>query len=261
MGVEEDIVIDIDALKNNYEKDPLSFHIWYTAIDCKRKRDAYWRHYKNMSFRSNLISIPLLLITSATGLTSVANLSSVNPTPPDSSFTVLTLPAIVTCFGVSSALLSALQRYFRYSERSEHAKHIAKAYGRIARRIENTMILLKSKATAIKPETFEKFIEELQKETDSLLQETDEIPSELLNHKDIYKTTLDTFVRDKHMGSSSTEFSHCKNVVQSVPSFICGRDLDIENLENMNFVAARMEAPSRDSPSRDSLYVTQIDSS
>jgi hypothetical protein len=37
------------------------------------------------------------------------------------------------------------------------------------------------------PETFQKFVEEVQKDTEALLQETDDVPTELLNNNDFYK--------------------------------------------------------------------------
>lgn len=244
----ENIVINVDALKNNYEDDPLSFHIWYIAIDCKRRRDAYWRHYERMKIKSNIVSIPLLILTSATGLTSVANLS----TESSSLSNAVALPAIVTVFGVSSAILSALQKYFRYSERSEHSKHMAKAYGRIARRIENTMIMLKSKATSFDPETFQKFVEEVQKDTESLSQETDDVPRELLNDKNVYhkmidsmKTNVSHFLppSNSKIGSDSNNIQDindspdimniASNEKNDLQSSVINRDINVTDLETI----------------------------
>jgi len=215
----EDTAIDIEALKRKYQNDPLPFHIWSIAIDCKRRRDAYWRHHKKMKLRSNIVSIPLLIITSITGLTSVANLTATDTT--NSNF--LALPIVVSIFGVSSAVISALQKYFRYSERGEHSKHMAKSYGKIARRIENTMVLLKSEATTMKSETFRKFVEDVQKDSESLLLETDDVPNELLNDKNLYKNMLQNLSQHTNMLATVLE----------------DEVLDVNELENMTRIAAR----------------------
>ena len=176
----EAVHIDMHALKNNYYHDPLPYHLWLMALDCKRRRDAFWRHHKKMKLRGNLLSVPLLVLTSITGLTSVAQLGG--GSGGGSSLTIVS-----TVFGTSSALFAALQKYFQYPERAEHCKYMAKSYGRIAKRIENTMVFLKSEATRMSPETFQKFVEEVQKDTEALLQETDDIPGELINNNDFYK--------------------------------------------------------------------------
>ena len=170
-------IIDINELKKKLRVDSLPYHLWYIALDCKHRRDAFWRHHKSLKYKNNIVSIPLLLLTSITGVTSVANLGTDY---------IGTLPIVVSVFGVSSAVMTALQRYFRYSERAEHSKHLAKTYGRIARRIENMMVLVESSAITMQPEAFIKFVEDVQKDTDSLLQEINDIPSDLVHDKKWY---------------------------------------------------------------------------
>lgn len=174
----ERTIIDIEELKKKYNVDSLPVHLWYVALDCKKRRDAFWRQYSRIKLKSNLVSIPMILLSSVTGVTSVANLSS--------SFSTA-LPIVVSVFGVSSAVLTALQKYFRYPERAENSKHLAKTYGRIARRIENNMVLVESNAVKMAPEAFSKFLEDVQKDIDNLLAETDDVPKELVNTESWYK--------------------------------------------------------------------------
>lgn len=178
----ERAAINIEALKRKHNEDSLPFHMWCVALDCKRRRDAFWRHYKSLKLYAGLITVPMILTTSVTGLTSVAHLGTAigllgTPNKPTNE---LGVPIAVTVFSVTSAVLTALQKYFGYSERAEHAKHLAKTYGRIARRIENTMILVESEAITMQPEAFLKFLEDIQKDIDSLMQETDDVPTELV---------------------------------------------------------------------------------
>lgn len=220
--------IDAEELKKKIESDSIPNHLWSLVLDCKRRRDAFWRHSRKLHLKNNLISIPMLILSTLTGLTSVAQLgmttqynnistaqtqstSSVDNGLPDgggsgggggqgavmtSNTSTLALSYIVTISGVVSATLTALQRFFRYAERSEHANVVGKSYARIARRIQNTMVLLESKVATIEGESFRKFIEDVQRDMDSLMQETQELPPELIKQKAFYKEML-RFVKSK----------------------------------------------------------------
>lgn len=174
-------VIDLDILKSKYVHDSLPHHLWYVAIDCKRRRDAFWRHHRRMKFCNNLVSIPLLILSSVSGLTSVLQVGNVENDMQMSKG--VGLPVTISIFSVSAAVLTALQRYFRYAERAEHSKHMAKNYARVSKRIENNLVLIESAAVKMEPSTFLKFMEEVQKDTESMLQETDDMPKELLASK------------------------------------------------------------------------------
>lgn len=167
--------LDIESLKSKYNTDSLPFYIWSTVLDSKKRRDAYWRYYQKMRNRNNWLSVPLLVLTSASGITSVAQFGDNGSS--------LVLPIILTIFSVSSAVLTAIQRYFKYSERAEHSKYMAKSYARVARHIENNMCLLESNAIRYDAESFLKFVETFQQEIDTIMQETDELPKEILSNK------------------------------------------------------------------------------
>lgn len=183
ISVSDKTIIDLDILKLNYNHDSLPHHLWYMALDCKRRRDAFWRHYKRMKLFHNMISIPLLILSSVSGITSVLQVGNIESN--DKLSTGRSLPIAVSCFSVSAALVTALQKYFRFTERSEHSKHMAKNYARISKRIENNLVLIESAAVKIEPSTFLKFMEDVQKDTESLLQETDDMPKELISNKHI----------------------------------------------------------------------------
>jgi hypothetical protein len=129
-----------------------------------------------MKFRHNVISIPLLIFSSVTGVSSVAQIGS--------SGTNYGLSVIVTIFGVTTAILTALQRYFRYSERAEESKYMAKNYAKISRMIQHNMTLVESKAIQFQPEAFLKFVEGFHKEIDTILSEATDLPHELLPRKE-----------------------------------------------------------------------------
>ena len=171
-----DKVIDLDTLREKYTEDALPYHIWSVALDCKQRSLAFWLHCMRMKFRHNVISIPLLIFSSITGVSSVAQIGS--------SGTNYGLSVIVTIFGVTTAILTALQRYFRYSERAEESKYMAKNYAKISRMIQHNMTLVESKAIQFQPEAFLKFVEGFHKEIDTILSEATDLPHELLPRKE-----------------------------------------------------------------------------
>ena len=121
-----DVSINVDVLKSDITQDYLIHYLEKRASHCRQRRQAYWEHFSSMKFRHNLISIPLLVLSSGTGVTSAAQL---NGNVKDE------VGILVTVLGVSSAILTAVQRYCAYSERAENSKLMAKSWGRLSRRI------------------------------------------------------------------------------------------------------------------------------
>lgn len=131
--------------------------------------DAYNIHSVHLKNRQNLITLPLLIITSATGV--IASLE------------INKIAGIIV--GASSAVLTAVQRYCSYAERSENARMTAKSYIKIINKIENMRLSMKSKVvTAVSQEMFSKFIREIQSIANSTRENSMEVPWELLKYID-----------------------------------------------------------------------------
>jgi len=171
--------IDLAKLKETYRADPLTYHIWSVAADCKVRSRAFWQHFVRMKRRHNWISVPLLVLSSGTGVSSVAQIGGGNGAGAAQALSVL-----VTVLGVSVAILTALQRYLRYSERAEEARYMARSFARIARTIQYNMTLVESRAISFKPEAFVKFVDGIHKDMDTLLGETKDLPKELLSRRE-----------------------------------------------------------------------------
>ncbi|NBU70080.1 MAG: hypothetical protein EBS53_01305 [Bacteroidetes bacterium] len=90
-------------------------------------------------------------------------------------------------------------------------------------KIPKFVLLLKSEATTMKSETFRKFVEDVQKDSESLLLETDDVPNELLNDKNLYKNMLQNLSQHTNMLATVLE----------------DEVLDVNELENMTRIAAR----------------------
>jgi hypothetical protein len=143
--------------------------LWIWIKDCKQRRNAYWKLYYSYDRWNNTISVPLLLISSATGISSVVQLGD-------------TIPAVkwtVAVLGVGSTALAAFQRYFRYGEKAEQCKAIAKRYALLARKGELQANLYETKNITI--EELVKFMEDFRKDLDGIQQETDDMPKEILD--------------------------------------------------------------------------------
>jgi hypothetical protein len=168
--------IDLAKLKETYRADPLTYHIWSVAADCKVRSRAFWQHFVRMKRRHNWISVPLLVLSSGTGVSSVAQIGGGNGAGA-------ALSVLVTVLGVSVAILTALQRFLRYSERAEESKYMAKNYSKIARAIQYNMTLVESQAIVFKPTAFLAFVERFHKDMDGLLGEATDLPHELLSRR------------------------------------------------------------------------------
>lgn len=139
-------------------------------------RDAYNIHAVHLKNRHNLITLPLLVITSATGV-----IASLDSAPK----------AVGIVVGASSAILTAIQRYCAYAERSENARLTAKSYSKIINKIENMRLSMHSKVIqSVSQEMFSKFIREIQGLSNSTRENAIEVPWELLKYID----TLDAKV-------------------------------------------------------------------
>jgi hypothetical protein len=176
-----DVSINVETLKSETPQDYLIHYLVKRASQCRQRRQAYWEHFSSMKLRHNLISIPLLILSSGTGVASAAQL---NGAIKDK------IGILVTVLGVSSAILTAVQRYCAYSERAENSKLMAKSWGRLSRRIENTLLFIKSKATSVNDTVFTKMVEEIQKDIDAVAQQAEDIPSKLWKKPETFDENL-----------------------------------------------------------------------
>jgi hypothetical protein len=138
--------------------------------DSVLRRNTYWRLFYAYQWYNNLLSIPLLLASSMTGLGSVSQASLGAQTSP------LVLWA-TAALGTASTFLAALQRTLRYGERAEHCRNLAKAYGDLAKRIEITLDVSED---GVEPVDLAAFVREVVQEFRQLVHETQDMPPDML---------------------------------------------------------------------------------
>lgn len=142
---------------------------------CQRMRDAYDIHAVNLMHKHNCITIPLLIITSATSV-----IAGFNDIPRIAGVIV----------GASSAVLTAIQRYCSYAELAENSRMTAKSHSKIIRKIDNLKVLMHSKYVKISSEKFTIMFKEIQADIDSTHENAKDIPWNLMKYTD----TLDAHV-------------------------------------------------------------------
>lgn len=202
--ISEDIRLVSTSPDNGFLQDHMRYHLMSSKLECEHNRDAFWRSYRKFKRKSNLLSVPLLVLSSATGITSISSVSQLNKFA--NNFEIA--PILAAVFGVSTAILSGLQKYFRYSERAENCKYIAKSYNRLAKRIKNTMSFIHSDFMKITPNGLYKFMDDINKEIISLSREIDEQPLELIKprieHVQVMKELKTFYVKNHPMKKGDT---------------------------------------------------------
>ena len=146
-------------------------HLWIWAGKCKTRRDAYWTEHYRYYIKNNWISIPLIVFSSLTSVVSVTNIGT--------SYNTEILAWSSTALAFATSVLAALQRYFKYGERAEQCKAVAKNYTRIAYMIEFTTNLLTASPHRYEKSEIEKlaiFAETVRKDLELVINDTNDIP-------------------------------------------------------------------------------------
>lgn len=108
----------MDGRNTEYE------YILELAEYCDKCSIAYWKKYYYYKSLSTILNIPVLFLSSGTAL--VSQLMTDYCT---------IMVSIVTGFGITSAVLVALQRYKGYEQKATTCRNFAKSFDRIARHI------------------------------------------------------------------------------------------------------------------------------
>lgn len=163
-------------------------HITQKWIElCKYRRNTYWRMHYQFQRRSNYLAVPLILIASSTGLTSVAQVAV-------SSRSLAWITAIT---GSVAAALAAFQKYFRYSERAEQCKSLAKSYGIIGTKLETKQAIHSIQSISGYHNFMEliQFAEEMRQGMEQLMKDIDDAPIGFLTQEEMYINVADTITQ------------------------------------------------------------------
>ena len=159
-----EVYINVESLKN-HQKDYLMTYLNKYKDMCKHNRNAYNIHSSRLKQYQNMMSVPALILTSATGVIAALQLEN---------------KYIGISVGGASAIITAFQRYFAFSERAENARLTAKGFGKIARDIKDTIMFVRSDAVVVDSYTFTKYIEEIQRNIGNVSEQASDIPPEII---------------------------------------------------------------------------------
>ncbi len=165
------VIANLQTMLDEQKENNITDQLWLWILDCKLRRSAYWKQYYRYQKYNNILSTPLTLIASATGVTSIAQLGYENTA----------IQVTVAVLGVLSTAMTAYQRYFNWGQKAIHCRDIAKRYGQLARRGEMQVNLFMTKRITI--DVLVEFMENFRKELDQVQAEAEDMPTEILNKK------------------------------------------------------------------------------
>jgi hypothetical protein len=158
------------------ERSKIIRSLYKLAHEYEIKRNIYWSHYRSLRYRNHCLSIPLLFLTSFTAATSSAQASGINRDMKG-------LSIAISIFGVSSAILTALQKYTRFAERAETSKYISKMYGLIASKVKGQIEIILAGHNIPTQEDYNEFLDDINQEAQSLQLEIDIVPKDLMKYE------------------------------------------------------------------------------
>lgn len=188
------------------------------AHDFEIKRNIYWSHYRTLRYRNHCLSIPLLFLTSFTAATSSAQASGVDAN-------IKSLSIVISIFGVSSAILTALQKYLRFAERAETSKYISKMYGLIASKVKGQIEVILAGHNLPTQKDYNEFLDDINQEAQALQLEIDIVPKELMKYEH------NKYVISEH--SNDNDFDNfIINHLEQQNDLICMSKSIIDEVEN-----------------------------
>tara|TARA_B000000475_G_scaffold272122_1_gene272017 strand:- start:9440 stop:10417 length:978 start_codon:yes stop_codon:yes gene_type:complete len=192
------------------EKTTVIHKLIYTAIKCDVNTCLYREYSSYLSICSNFIAFPLIIFTSI--LSIVATMQTVEVDNDNNNLhTNQDIKIFIAILSIFVAIISGLQKYFKFTERTEITKNYAKNFEKLGLRIESFLYEIKIKTidSSESGTVFEKLINSIFNEFDILVSECDDQPSDMANKQfKLYKEKckiLNLLNTDKNKISIKTE--------------------------------------------------------
>jgi hypothetical protein len=161
-----EIQVDIEILKKpKEERDALLYHLEYYQVLCTYNKEVYQEYARKAKTHNDLLSVNALVLSTVLGI-----LSSIGD-KPNIKYGNMVLSAYL-------ALISGVQRFFGFAEKSENARIIAKSFDKIQRDIGQVIMYVNSEAITIDARTFTKSIEEIERNIASVSEQAIQSPPE-----------------------------------------------------------------------------------
>jgi Txe/YoeB family toxin of Txe-Axe toxin-antitoxin module len=156
------------------DRNTILYQLIYIAIKCDVYNFIHNEYYNLLCFLNNIISFPLIIFTSILG--TIATMQTIEIEDNNNYFHSTSNSKItIACFSILVAIMSGLQKYFKFAERSEISKNISKDFLKLGYYIESFLLELKNN-NQIDYIIFEKIINKMLKDFEILLNEIDDKP-------------------------------------------------------------------------------------
>ena len=165
----------INLLQTN--SNTIIYELIYTAIKCDVNSCIYREYSDYLSLCSNLIAFPLIMLTSILGI--VSTMQTVESTDTNNTtylHTNTNFKIGISCLSILVAIISGLQKYCKYAERTEITKNYAKNFEKLGHNIELFLYEIKSESITSNIEIFDKLISSMFKDFEILNTECEEEP-------------------------------------------------------------------------------------
>lgn len=215
-------------------RNTITYELIYTAIKCDVNSCIYREYSSYLSFCSNLIAFPLIVFTSILGI--VATMQTIELDDKENYLhTNSTSKIIISILSILVAIMSGLQKYCKYAERTEITKGYAKNFEKLGYSIENFLYEIKNKTNTTQNEIFDKLTSNMFKDFEILITECDDQPCNMTDKQ--YKLFNEKSKVLLNNPNRSTPNPICCKGLNNCFNFLCNYGdyvYDIEEQEELN---------------------------
>jgi hypothetical protein len=208
----------------------IAHELIYTAIKCDVNANIYREYSGYLSLCSNLIAFPLIILTSVLGIVSTMQTVELEDKDNDNYLhTNSKTKIIISILSIFVAIMSGLQKYCKFAERTEITKGYAKNFEKLGHSIENFLYEIKNNTISTQTEIFDKLITNMFKDFEVLITECDDQPSNMTDKQSkLFDEKAKILVNNMEQDSSGndpnntdTNTAYCCRSFTNCLSFLC----------------------------------------
>jgi len=206
----------------------IAHELIYTAIKCDVNANIYREYSGYLSLCSNLIAFPLIILTSVLGIVSTMQTVELEDKDNDNYLhTNSKTKIVISILSIFVAIMSGLQKYCKFAERTEITKGYAKNFEKLGHSIENFLYEIKNNTISTQTEIFDKLITNMFKDFEVLITECDDQPSNMSDKQSkLFDEKAKILVNNTEQDSSgndpnNTNTAYCCRSMTNCLSFLC----------------------------------------
>mgnify|MGYP001328084844 CR=1 FL=1 len=206
----------------------IAHELIYTAIKCDVNANIYREYSGYLSLCSNLIAFPLIILTSVLGIVSTMQTVELEDKDNDNYLhTNSKTKIVISILSIFVAIMSGLQKYCKFAERTEITKGYAKNFEKLGHSIENFLYEIKNNTISTQTEIFDKLITNIFKDFEVLITECDDQPSNMADKQSkLFDEKAKILVNNTDQDSSennqnNTNIAYCCRSMTNCLSFLC----------------------------------------